>query len=282
MLLLFKWDKKTFINGDRMNKFAILLSCMHEKDKEIIKRSNIKSECVIINQCDKNSTENISIDKNKTCLWINSTERGLSKSRNMAIKNSDVDICLIADNDEIFDDDVEEKILKAYEELPQADIIVFNLHNKSTKLKNKICKLKRLECLRVYSLQITFKRKSIVGNNLNFDVKLGAGTGNGAGEENKFLLDAYDKGLQIYHYPVNIAKMIENESTWFNGYDEDYFYKRGASTRYILGFWLSYAYAIYFLVFKYGEYKNNVSVIKAGLKIFTGILKNSLNKNDGE
>ena len=247
---------------------------MHEKDKEIIIRSNIKSDCVIINQCDENTKEEISIDKNKTCLWINSTERGLSKSRNMAIQNTKADICLICDNDEIFDNDIEEKILKAYEEIPQADIIIFDKYNKSIKLKDKIYKLKRFECLRVCSLQISFKRKSIIDNDIQFDTKLGAGTGNGAGEENKFLLDAYDKGLQIYHSPINIAKIIENESTWFNGYNEDYFYKRGASTRYILGFWLSCAYAIYFLIFKYREYRNNISVIKAIRNIFKGLMEN--------
>ena len=276
MFLLFKWNKKTFINGDRMSKFAILLSCMHEKDKKIIIRSNIKTDCVIINQCDENSRGEISIDKNKTFLWINSTERGLSKSRNMAIQNSKADICLIADNDEIFDDDIEEKILKAYKEIPQADIIIFNLYNKPTKLKDKIYKLSRLETLKIASWQITFRRKTIIDNKLRFDIKLGAGTGNGAGEENKFLLNAYDKGLKIYHYPINIATMIENESTWFNGYNEDYFYKRGASTRYILGFWLSCVYAIYFLIFKYGEYKNNISFVNAGLKLFKGILDNKL------
>ena len=263
-----------------MSKFAILLSCMYEKNNEILIRSNIKSDSVIINQCDENSKEEISIDKNKTCLWINSTERGLSKSRNMAIKNSEADICLIADNDEVFDGDIEEKILKAYEEIPQADIIVFNLHNKFTKLKNKIYKIKRLECLRVCSLQITFKRKSIVNNNIKFDVNLGAGTGNGAGEENKFLFNAYDKGLQIYHYPINIATMIENESTWFKGYDEEYFYKHGMTTRYILGFWLSCAYAFYFLIFKYDLFKNNITFFKAGNNIFSGILDNKLGNKD--
>lgn len=283
MVLCDEWIKETFVKIsilviEIMDKFAILLSCMYEKDKEIIKRSNIQSNCVIINQCNEDKKEELKIENNKTCLWINSKERGLSRSRNMAIQNSDTDVCLIADNDEIFDDDVEEKILKAYKELPQADIIVFNLHNKPTKLKNKIYKLKRLESLRVCSWQISFKRQSVIENNLKFDIKLGAGTGNGAGEENKFLLDAYDKGLQICHYPANIATMIENESTWFKGYDEEYFYKRGMTTRYILGFWLSCVYAVYFLIFKYGEYKNNISMIKAGSKIFTGILKNSLNK----
>ena len=186
------------------------------------------------------------------------------------------DICLIADNDEIFDNDVEEKILKAYQELPQADIIVFNLHNKQTKLKNKIYKLKRLECLRVCSWQITFIRKAIVDNKLNFDIKLGAGTGNGAGEENKFLLDAYDKGLKIYHYPINIARMVENESTWFNGYDEEYFYKHGMTIRYILGFWMGCVYAIYFLVFKYGLYKNDITFYNAFKQKFKGIFENKL------
>ena len=286
MVLCGEWIKETFVKIsilviEIMDKFAILFSCMYEKDKEIIKRSNIQSNCVIINQCDEDKKAEAKIEDNKTCLWINSKERGLSKSRNMAIENSKADICLIADNDEIFDNDVEEKILKAYKELPQADIIVFNLHNKSTKLKNRIYKLKRLECLRVCSWQISFKRNAVIENNLKFDIKLGAGTGNGAGEENKFLLDAYDKGLKIYHYPINIATMIENESTWFSGYNEEYFYKRGASTRYILGFWLSCLYAVYFLVFKYGEYKNNISFIKALKNLFYGILKNSLRENNG-
>lgn len=276
---MLKRDKEIFINGDRMSKFAILLSCMHEKDKEIITRSNIKSDCVIINQCDENTKEEISIDENKICLWINSTERGLSISRNMAIKNSKADICLIADNDEMFDENIEEKILKAYEEIPHADIIVFNLHNKLTKLKDKIYKLSRLETLKVASWQITFKKISIIDNNINFDIKLGAGTGNGAGEENKFLLDAYDKGLQIYHCPINIAKMIENELTWFNGYDEEYFYKRGASTRYILGFWMSCVYAIYFLIFKYDMYKNDTKFFYAMINIFNGIFNNKLNRD---
>lgn len=51
-----------------MNKFAILLSCMYEKDKEIIKRSNIQSNCVIINQCDEDRKEQIELDNNKTYL----------------------------------------------------------------------------------------------------------------------------------------------------------------------------------------------------------------------
>lgn len=255
-------------------KFNVLLSCMYEKNNSIIKDSNLKSSAVIINQCDVD-TEYF-VNNNNNVLWVNSTERGLSRSRNMAIKRSEADVCLIADNDEFFDDDIEEKILKAYRELPDADIIIFRLSNKSTKLKNKVYRLKRLEMLRVCSWQITFKRSSIINKDIKFDVKLGAGTGNGAGEENKFLFDCYDKGLKIYHCPINIAYMRDNESTWFTGFNEEFFYKHGMVTRYTLGFWLSMLYASYYLIFKYGLYKKDIGFFRATKHLFKGLIKNSL------
>ncbi|WP_337366012.1 glycosyltransferase family A protein [Phascolarctobacterium sp.] len=262
-----------------MHSLEILLSCMYEKDYSIIEASNIKTNAVIINQCDRNSKHTINLTGCKYASWINSTERGLSKSRNMAIKNSQADICLLADNDEFFDDDCETKILAAYAELPDADIIIFNLSNKSTKLKSHSYRLKRLELLRVCSWQITFKRQAIVDNELAFDIKLGAGSGNGAGEENKFLLDCYDQGLKIYHVPLNIAMMKDNESTWFTGYDEEFFYKRGMSTRYILGFWWSCVYGIYYVILKYDLYENKISAFKAFQRLFCGILENNLGKD---
>lgn len=258
-----------------MSTFCILLSCMNETE-EIIKRSNIKSNCVIVNQCNIETKKLLNLNDSKKCCWINSKERGLSKSRNMAIKNSNDSICLLADDDEFFDENCEEKILKAYKEVPKADILVFNLYDKKTKLKGKVYKLNKLELLKVCSLQISFKRDAIISRDIKFDVKLGAGTGNGAGEENKFLLDAYEKGLRIYHYPINIARMIENGSTWFRGFNEEYFYKRGASTRYILGFWLSCLYALYFLAFKYDMYSKQTNFISALKNIMHGIIDNKL------
>lgn len=253
----------------------ILLSCMYENDCSIIDISNICTNAIIVNQCDENSSELIS-KLDKEIFWINSTERGLSKSRNMAIRNSKSDVCLIADNDEVFYSSIEEIILNAYKNLPDADVIVFRLDNKMTKLKNKIYKLNRLEMLRVCSWQITFKRKSILDKDILFDVKLGAGTGNGAGEENKFLFDCYDSGLKIYHYPVNIAHMRDRKSTWFSGFDEEFFYNHGMVTRYILGFWMSVLYAAYYLIFKYSLYRKDISIIRASRCLLKGLIENKL------
>lgn len=255
-----------------MKKFCCLLSCMYEKDTSIIERSNIRFPAVIVNQSD--TDEKKMLENN--IIWINSTERGLSNSRNMAINNNDADICLIADNDEIFDDDCEEKILKAYDELPDADIIAFRLYGKPTKLKNKIYKLSRWELFRVCSCQITFNRRAIIKSGVKFDNKLGAGTGNGAGEENKFLLDCFAKNIKIYHYPVEIAGFIENESTWFTGFDEDFFYKQGMVIRYTLGLLGSVVYASYYLIAKYNTYKSTISFRTAFVEFFKGVFENKL------
>ena len=57
--------------------------------------------------------------------WIDTLDRGLSKSRNLAIKNAIGDICLIADDDVVLEKDFHESILSSYESLSDADLISF-------------------------------------------------------------------------------------------------------------------------------------------------------------
>ena len=99
-------------------KLIVLISCMHEKDHSIIERSNVQTDVVVVNQCDKDSVDEFDF-KNKQgenchAKFINTTERGLSRSRNMALLNSWGDVCYICDDDEILQDDYENIIMKAY------------------------------------------------------------------------------------------------------------------------------------------------------------------------
>lgn len=265
-VLYILWVEK-IQRGLVMSTFDILISCMNEKPYNIVFRSNIRCNCVVINQCNEEKL----ITKNNV-LWMNSKDIGLSKSRNLAIKISKADICLLADNDEIFIDNVDKVVMDAYNGIPEADIIIFEIKNRRSKLKNKIYQLKKFDLLRVSSWQITFRRKKIVDNLLAFDELLGSGTINGSGEENKFLFDAYYKGLKIYHCPIDIAYMIDdNKSIWFNGYSESYFYRRGIITRYILGFWISLLYAFYFILNKRNLYCHDITMIKALQNVIKGI-----------
>lgn len=253
-------------------EFQVLTSAMFQSDFSIVEKSNLKCPVLIINQCNE---EGVSVFNG--AKMISTTERGLSRSRNMALSNAEGEICLISDDDEFFIDDLQSQILNAYKEIPEADVIIFGTEYKSH-ICNKPTKLKRLQLLKVSSVQISFKLNSIK-NKFNFDNKLGAGTGNGAGEETKFLWDCYSKGLKIYYYPVKILSLREKQSTWFTGYDEAYFYNRGKVTRYIMGRVYATLYAYYYVLSHRNLYKKNLSAFKALKNILKGIKEDKLNEN---
>jgi len=197
--------------------------------KSIIESAKIK-KFVIINQI----TDNINIPTGiregiNVCLSIR--ERGLSKSRNKAIRESKSDICILADDDMYYIEKYESIVRKSYLKYNDADLIAFYVDNENKKLKKSNLKEGRigfLKSMKLSSVQITFKKKSIVDRNIIFDTGFGAGTSNLMGEENIFLYDCLKKGLKIYYRPIKIATLRKDtQSSWFNGYDRNYFYAKG-------------------------------------------------------
>ncbi|MBO5298157.1 MAG: glycosyltransferase family 2 protein [Candidatus Homeothermus sp.] len=247
----------------------VLISCMHQDAGELLSRTRVSGSGIVINQCDDNNNYNLG-----NTLIINTTERGLSKSRNMALRNATGDICLICDDDEILDNDYSEKIEQAYKENPSADVIAFQIQDAGKKYPNKKKRIRYIGALKLASWQLTFRRKSIIDNNIRFDETLGSGVSKAGGEENMFVYDCLKKGLKVIFVPVTIGRMIEGDSQWFHGYTPEYFYDRGIMTRKLMGsFWAS-LYAIYFLSFKYKSYHNDVGLMSATNRIFYGIFKN--------
>lgn len=115
-------------------------------------------------------------------------------------------------------------------------------------------------------------------NGIRFDELLGAGTGNGAEEELKFLTDCRRAGLKIYYVPWEIASVAQAESTWFRGFDETFFYNRGATTRYILGLPLAAAYGVYYIARKKNLYSDTISPAAALRALSRGMKDNKITK----
>lgn len=101
-----------------MMRLEVLLSAMNLKDYHYIESLNITGNCVVINQCDQEGEE---IYEGGRVRYVKTRERGLSKSRNMAIQKSRGDICILCDNDVEYVEDYEEKIIKAFEKHKEAD-----------------------------------------------------------------------------------------------------------------------------------------------------------------
>lgn len=231
-------------------KLEVLISTMNQKEikDDFCKSRNIYTDCVIVNQNkEKNKQEVIN---NKTI--IHTTERGLSKSRNKAIEYSKADICLICDDDIKMNPDYERIILEAYNTHRDADAITFlythgGILYDRVKAKKTI-KHNRFTLLRVASSQITFKRFSIIKNNINFDTRFGLGSKMyESGEENLFLMDMYKKGLKIYHVPLIISDHVpEVDSNSF--FDENLIFAKAAFFRaYDKHFCLIYMIALFVL-----------------------------------
>ncbi len=258
-------------------KLEVLMSCMHQTDMNLVFKTGIKGDCTVINQCDEEGFNQVDTERGMAKMY-STKARGLTKSRNMAISLSKGDVCLLCDDDELLVDNYEDIILNAYKTLPDADIIAFDMSNRLCSLKKKVQRLKFPKIMKISSWQITFKKDSLAENGIQFDELLGAGTGNGAEEELKFLLDCQKANLKIYFVPDVIGEVAQEESTWFSGYNEIFFENRGATTRYILGWFLASLYGVYYLVRKYPMYKAETSFLKAFKSIFKGIIQNKISK----
>ena len=259
-----------------MMKLEILLSCMNQEVFDLVHKSGLTGDVTVINQSNREDYCEFDTRNGKAKVYT-TVQRGLTKSRNMAIEKSCGDVCLLCDDDECFVSDYEHHILNAYNCVPNADIIVFKMINRPA-FGDTIKELKFFDLMKVSSWQISFKRQSLLENGLKFDELLGAGTENGAEEELKFLLDCRKAGLKIYYHPTEIAYVAQSQSTWFIGFNETFFLNRGATTRYILGLPLSCLYAVYYLIKKRKMYNAQITFAKAAKFLFKGIFQNKISK----
>ena len=108
-----------------------LISCMYQ-DKSIVSRTKVQTNAVVVNQCDEENVSEYDFTNSygKTChvKFISTRERGLSRSRNMAIRNCDDDICIICDDDEELCEGYENLILEGYQYYPSAAVVTFKLN----------------------------------------------------------------------------------------------------------------------------------------------------------
>ena len=267
----------------------VLISCMNQENMQILDKTGIYTDAIMVNQCPDDHRlimnslcriEQIDSEMRDGCKkrMLTTDSRGLSASRNLAIRYSEGDVCLLCDDDEKLDSDYRDTILDAYQELPDADIICFRISNQPSRLKQETQRLTKWTAMRIASWQITFRRESILKSGIRFDEDMGAGTGNGGGEEVKFLRDCIKAGLKAYYVPKSIGTVAQTESTWFKGFDRDFFYKRGITNRYMLGLPLSILYAAYYTLVKKELYKDYVTPWQSFKYTLDGIIANDIAK----
>ncbi|MBU5436819.1 glycosyltransferase family 2 protein [Tissierella sp. MSJ-40] len=241
-------------------RIEVLISAMNQTNFDLVEKNNIRSDALIINQCDRYDYAEKSFDKYLVKM-ISTNNRGLSRSRNEALLNATGDVCLLCDDDVTYKDNYVQIIKEAFKKLPDADIIVFNTEKMNC---SDLKKRKHIEKIRIApkhknygSVRVAFKLRSFKKNNIWFNVNFGAGSIYSSGEESLMFREANKKGLKIYEYPAFIANVDYSNSTWFEGHNAKFFFNIGA--------WLSVAYPKSKHLFKYYypiSFNNHCSLTK--------------------
>lgn len=250
--------------------FEVLISCMYQKGFSIIYASQLeKVKATIINQTD--IAQDTWFNDEKGHKRLDTKTRGLSVSRNMAVNAAESDICLICDDDECFVDGLEEKVLSAYRDYPDADMICFMLDCPESIMPRKAKKINYITALKIVSCQISFWRDRIINADIHFDTNFGSGTEIGSGEENIFLYDCLRKKLKIYYVPIKIGRIDPSESKWFKGFSEESFVNHGKKVRRMMGRFWGLLYCTYFSIAKYSRYKKYVTFSHALSNMIKGL-----------
>lgn len=231
--------------------FEIAIATMHKTKVqclEMLAAENIHCDCIIVDQCDEDGYAEENVGGQHIRIFF-TTERGLSKSRNMALRNMKADIMAIGDDDLYYYDGFDKMILSYYERNRNADAVLFNMddYNKVYPDSSKQCCF--LELSGYKSIQTTF-RSSLHGHKpiqtVSFNEYFGTGSAHvQSGEENIFLADLWRAGARIYYCKDKIVRREETESSWFKGYTEAFLKDRGAIYYAMSRFW----YGLY--VFRY-------------------------------
>jgi glycosyltransferase involved in cell wall biosynthesis len=163
-----------------------------------------------------NQTQNLnfSCPHSDNINLINVNEIGLSKSRNLAIANAKADICLLADDDIVYENNFESIILNAFNLNPTADIITFKMNDfegNSFKSYPIIKKHNKKSLSFVNSVVIAFRRNSIISNKVFFDENFGLGSTFQTADEYVFLRNALNLNLNIvFHNEVILSHLVDS------------------------------------------------------------------------
>jgi glycosyltransferase involved in cell wall biosynthesis len=184
---------------------------------------------IIVNQT---KIGNDLVSKFPSIKVINAYEKGLSKSRNLALKNATGKILLIADDDEVFIENFDSKLVKAYNKYPSSVCVIFEIGDENGYKYRKYPKTEIIlpnyyELFNCLSIEITLNKSVFDKLNVSFDENFGLGGIFNMGEEAIFLVDIHNKNKQIRFYPeviVTHPKISTNDKLDF----KERYYIQGA------------------------------------------------------
>jgi len=162
---------------------------------------------LVINQ----TTEGRTLTSNHPSVRvINSFDKGLSKSRNLALDNARGALCVIIDDDVVFRENFETHIIAAFTMNPAAALITFRAEKTPGVPYRKYpertkSQVSGLDVLGLMSIEMVLNREVINSGSFRFDENFGLGATFGMGEEAVFAAQLKKAGRTIVMEPKTIV-----------------------------------------------------------------------------
>ena len=216
----------------QVSDIEILIATMNRDDLGFLevmfsKTDVTKYNILIINQT---TTEKQLHRTSRTIKVINVLEKGLSKSRNLALRSATKKLVVFTDDDVVFETNFDTTIINAFNDYPNFDGFIFPFQMKEGVVAKKYSstfqsQLSAFDILNTSSVELVFKKEAIQSARLHFDENFGLGSPFYMGEEAIFVFDAKRKGLKMGFVPQILLTHSQFTTTQKATVLERYFYQ---------------------------------------------------------
>lgn len=230
-------------------RLQVLAVTMHREDLSIAEQMNIRCDAVVANQADRE--EDISrTTHHGTWRMITTSTRGVGRNRNIGLEAAEGDILLLSDDDVVYCDDMPTQVLQAFAQNPQADVIIFGMDmvrdgQVFETRSEPFHRIRVWNAMKYGTYRIALRRDALERAKLRFHESFGGGCPFSAGEDTLFIKSCLDHGLRVYAHPYVLGTCCKDQSSWFVGYNDKYFYDKGVLVRHLFPR-TAYLMALYF------------------------------------
>lgn len=218
-------------------KLEILVAAVGQDVHTLAERMHLESDAIIINQTDHFAYEEYMHEEHKIKCY-SFAEKGVGLCRNNALLRASGDILLFSDEDIVYDKGFAQKVLTAFEQHPEADMLLFNMRvgeARATYHTEKFHQVHIWNAGRYPTYSFAIRREVLHASHITFSLLFGGGAKYSNGEDSLFLKDCISYGMKVYAVPIEIGAETERESTWFCGYHEKFFTDRGVLYHFLYG-----------------------------------------------
>lgn len=248
-----------------------LVAAVDQTDHSLALQMNLQTDALVGNQGNVASTESFALNGHWV-TYMNTTDRGVGKNRNLLLESASADLCILADDDMRFVDGYPEIVEEAVGRCPQGDVWIFNLIEKNPRryVNRKIRPVRRWSYGKYGAARLVIRRQAVLEQGIRFSLSFGGGTRYGSGEDTIFLRDCLRHGLKLYAVPYALAEIDQTaESTWFRGYTPKFFRDKGALYA-CLHPVLWPAYTAYYLLRYRKKFRGSISCRQAAKNMLAG------------